>query len=364
MKCIPITWSGRRVRAAISVMEMELVLVARIASGAASPVELLEDRELDVPDSRSPPRPRASALRRRVQRAPRSRSGRAPGPAPPRPACPSSPAGRGCARMVAVAFSSAAGTCRSAPPPTRAARRRGRSRCPSFPLRSPRRGSCRSPFHSTEPPRPRHAATDGGGQEATLRTEAAAGEPGGTARCGSRCSGMSNGRPLTGAASAARVTFQPRCAPNAVQMPPVLKNASDRKMPARAMLPSPAEVTFGLLRWARAKRHGEQHDGPALPDRPSRHHHRQAAEHELLAQRGGRQDQDGFPCLRQPGAGRTAVVAPPGPGREHTQRHRQRRGHDAEGEPHAETLKPSKPSPPAEVGGIEAEGAHAHDPAS
>ena len=37
MKCIPITWSGRRVRAAISVMEIELVLVARIALGRGRP---------------------------------------------------------------------------------------------------------------------------------------------------------------------------------------------------------------------------------------------------------------------------------------------------------------------------------------
>ena len=43
MKCIPITCSGRRVRAAISVIEIELVLVARIASGVGQPVELLED---------------------------------------------------------------------------------------------------------------------------------------------------------------------------------------------------------------------------------------------------------------------------------------------------------------------------------
>ena len=35
MKCIPITWSGRLVRAAISVIEIEVVLVARIASGGA-----------------------------------------------------------------------------------------------------------------------------------------------------------------------------------------------------------------------------------------------------------------------------------------------------------------------------------------
>ena len=47
MKCIPITWSGRRVAAAISVIEMELVLVARIASGTADPIELLEQGELD-----------------------------------------------------------------------------------------------------------------------------------------------------------------------------------------------------------------------------------------------------------------------------------------------------------------------------
>ena len=33
MKCMPITCSGRRVRAAISVIEIELVLVARIAAG-------------------------------------------------------------------------------------------------------------------------------------------------------------------------------------------------------------------------------------------------------------------------------------------------------------------------------------------
>ena len=42
MKCIPITCSGRRVRAAISVIEIELVLVARIAAGRRQPVELLE----------------------------------------------------------------------------------------------------------------------------------------------------------------------------------------------------------------------------------------------------------------------------------------------------------------------------------
>ena len=35
MKCIPITCSGRLVRAAISVIEIELVLVARIAPGGA-----------------------------------------------------------------------------------------------------------------------------------------------------------------------------------------------------------------------------------------------------------------------------------------------------------------------------------------
>jgi hypothetical protein len=35
MKCIPITWVGRRVFAAISVMEIELVLDARIADGGA-----------------------------------------------------------------------------------------------------------------------------------------------------------------------------------------------------------------------------------------------------------------------------------------------------------------------------------------
>ena len=44
MKCMPITCSGRRVRAAISVIEIELVLVARIASGRGDPVELLEER--------------------------------------------------------------------------------------------------------------------------------------------------------------------------------------------------------------------------------------------------------------------------------------------------------------------------------
>ena len=35
MKCIPMTCAGRPVRAAISVIEIELVLVARIAAGAA-----------------------------------------------------------------------------------------------------------------------------------------------------------------------------------------------------------------------------------------------------------------------------------------------------------------------------------------
>ena len=47
MKCIPITCAGRRVRAAISVMEIELVLVARIASGGAAPSSCSKTRELD-----------------------------------------------------------------------------------------------------------------------------------------------------------------------------------------------------------------------------------------------------------------------------------------------------------------------------
>ena len=37
-------------------------------------------------------------------------------------------------------------------------------------------------------------------------------------------------------------------------MPPGLKNASESRMPASAMLPSPAAVTLGLLEWASAKR--------------------------------------------------------------------------------------------------------------
>jgi MFS family permease len=36
MKCIPMTWSGRFVRAAISVMEIELVLLARMAPAGAN----------------------------------------------------------------------------------------------------------------------------------------------------------------------------------------------------------------------------------------------------------------------------------------------------------------------------------------
>ena len=47
MKCIPITRSGRRVCAASAVIEMELVLLARIAAGGEAPVELGEQRELD-----------------------------------------------------------------------------------------------------------------------------------------------------------------------------------------------------------------------------------------------------------------------------------------------------------------------------
>ena len=48
MKCMPITCSGRLVRAAISVIEIELVFVARIASGFGRRVELAEDLELEV----------------------------------------------------------------------------------------------------------------------------------------------------------------------------------------------------------------------------------------------------------------------------------------------------------------------------
>ena len=44
MTCAGPAWS----RAAISVMEIELVLVARMAAGVGDPVELLEERELDV----------------------------------------------------------------------------------------------------------------------------------------------------------------------------------------------------------------------------------------------------------------------------------------------------------------------------
>ena len=48
MKCIPITCAGRLVRAAISVMEIELVFDARIAPASGEPVELRKDLELEV----------------------------------------------------------------------------------------------------------------------------------------------------------------------------------------------------------------------------------------------------------------------------------------------------------------------------
>ena len=40
MKCMPMTCAGRPVAAASLVIEIELVLVARIAAGGAEPVEL------------------------------------------------------------------------------------------------------------------------------------------------------------------------------------------------------------------------------------------------------------------------------------------------------------------------------------
>ena len=47
MKCMPITCSGRLVRAAISVIEIELVFVARIVPAGQALIQLLEDLELE-----------------------------------------------------------------------------------------------------------------------------------------------------------------------------------------------------------------------------------------------------------------------------------------------------------------------------
>ena len=48
MKCMPITCSGRFVRAAISVIEIELVFVARIAPASAAASRSREDLELEI----------------------------------------------------------------------------------------------------------------------------------------------------------------------------------------------------------------------------------------------------------------------------------------------------------------------------
>ena len=48
MKCIPMNWAGRLVAAASSVMEMELVLEARRASGRQQGVELPEELDLQL----------------------------------------------------------------------------------------------------------------------------------------------------------------------------------------------------------------------------------------------------------------------------------------------------------------------------
>ena len=84
MKCMPITDSGRFVRAAISVIEIELVLVARIAPGVGERVEVGEDLELELAvlgrgldDERRARRPRRVDVRgRRCGRGSRPSLGR------------------------------------------------------------------------------------------------------------------------------------------------------------------------------------------------------------------------------------------------------------------------------------------------
>ena len=48
MKCMPITRSGRFVCAPMRVIEMELVLLARIAPGGRDPIQVGEDAELEI----------------------------------------------------------------------------------------------------------------------------------------------------------------------------------------------------------------------------------------------------------------------------------------------------------------------------
>ena len=102
----------------------------------------------------------------------------------------------------------------------------------------------------------RRACRAGRPRARTRRPSARPGRP-----RGSRCSGMSNGRPLTGASSAASVAFQPRCAPNAVHMPPGRVEREPREDARQRDVAEPERGDVGIRGCGPARRAtDEQHD--------------------------------------------------------------------------------------------------------
>ena len=218
MKCIPTTLSGRPVVAASSVIEMELVLDARIASGPSAlsrawkTANFTAGFSLTASTAMSAP---AAACASPAVRMRASVSSTASGGIVPFLACRSR-----LARIVFSAFSSAAGTASISvtdqpfraktcaiplpmvPPPTTAA------------CFMPRHPFVRAaPARRSRPGAPRWPSTPPSGPKAPPVNQV-------TVPGSKLMRGMRNGSPLTGASSAARVPFQARCAPQAVQIPP------------------------------------------------------------------------------------------------------------------------------------------------
>ena len=104
---------------------------------------------------------------------------------------------------------------------------------------------------------------------------------------------MRNGTPLTGASSAASIAFQPRCAPQAVQMPPGSVEGQAEKDARQRDVPDAERGDVGLARWPSANTTATRTTAVPRPNALASSTSGTPAEEHLLRQRGGREDQDG-----------------------------------------------------------------------